>query len=43
MEVFCDKVQLLNYLRTTDVEVSLSFNFGPEPEVIRKAFDNSRK
>jgi GxxExxY protein len=35
--------QLLNYLRATDVEVGLLFNFGPRPEFRRLAFDNSRK
>ncbi len=38
-----NEAQLLNYLRATDVEVGLLFNFGPEPKVKRKAFDNSRK
>jgi GxxExxY protein len=35
--------QLLNYLRATDIEVGLLFNFGPRPEFRRLAFDNSRK
>src|SRR5438270_4394576 len=35
--------QLLNYLRATDVEVGLLFNFGPRPQFRRLAFDNSRK
>jgi GxxExxY protein len=35
--------QLLNYLKATDVEVGLLLNFGPKPEVRRKAFNNSRK
>jgi len=35
--------QLLNYLKATDIEVGLLLNFGPEPEISRKIFDNSRK
>jgi GxxExxY protein len=35
--------QLLNYLKATPYEVGLLFNFGPQPEIKRKAFDNSRK
>ena len=38
-----NEAQLLNYLRATDIEVGLLFNFGPEPEIKRKAFDNRRK
>ncbi len=37
------EAQLLNYLKATHVEVGLLLNFGPKPEVRRKAFDNSRK
>ena len=37
------EAQLLNYLRATDVEVGLLFNFGVKPEFRRLAFDNSRK
>jgi len=37
------EAQLLNYLKATDIEVGLLLNFGPQPEVKRKAFDNSRK
>ena len=37
------EAQLLNYLKATEVEVGLLFNFGPEPKVIRKAYDNSKK
>lgn len=35
--------QLLNYLKATQIEVGLLLNFGPKPEVKRKAFDNIRK
>jgi GxxExxY protein len=37
------EAQLLNYLKATQIEVGLLLNFGPKPEVKRKAFDNSRK
>jgi len=37
------EAQLLNYLKATPYEVGLLLNFGPQPEVRRKAFDNSRK
>ena len=37
------EAQLLNYLKATDVEVGLILNFGPEPEIKRKVFDNVRK
>ncbi|MCU0572465.1 MAG: GxxExxY protein [Syntrophobacteraceae bacterium] len=35
--------QLLNYLKATEYEVGLLLNFGPKPQVVRKAFDNNRK
>lgn len=35
--------QLLNYLRATNIEVGLLFNFGPRPQFRRLAFDNERK
>jgi GxxExxY protein len=34
---------LLNYLKATSHEVGLLLNFGPKPEIKRKAFDNVRK
>jgi len=37
------EAQLLNYLKATDIEVGLLLNFGPEPQVKRKVFSNSRK
>ena len=38
-----NEAQLLNYLKATDIEVGLLMNFGPKPEIKRKAFDNLRK
>jgi GxxExxY protein len=35
--------QILNYLKGTNVEVGLLFNFGVKPEFKRKVFNNSRK
>lgn len=35
--------QLLNYLRATDIEVGLLFNFGPNAQFRRYAFENDRK
>ena len=35
--------QLLNYLRATPYEVGLLLNFGPKPDIRRKAIDNDRK
>jgi GxxExxY protein len=35
--------QLLNYLRATDIEVGLLFNFGRKPEFRRLVFENKRK
>ena len=37
------EAQLLNYLRATEIEVGLLFNFGIKPDFKRLAFDNSRK
>ena len=37
------EAQLLNYLKATSIEVGLLLNYGPKPEIKRKAFDNSRK
>lgn len=37
------EAQLLNYLRATEIEVGLLFNFGVKPEFKRLAFDNIRK
>ncbi|MBC8440395.1 MAG: GxxExxY protein [Deltaproteobacteria bacterium] len=35
-----NEAQLLNYLKATQAEVGLLLNFGPEPQIKRKAFDN---
>jgi GxxExxY protein len=37
------EAQLLNYLRSTVIEVGLLLNFGPRPQVRRFAFENERK
>lgn len=37
------EAQLLNYLRATEIEVGLLFNFGLKPQFKRLAFDNRRK
>jgi GxxExxY protein len=38
-----DEKQLINYLKATDLEVGLLFNFGPEPKLQRIVFSNHRK
>ena len=38
-----NEVQLLNYLRATDIEVGLLFNFGEKPALKRLIFENKRK
>jgi GxxExxY protein len=35
--------QLLNYLRATEIEFGILFNFGPKAEFKRYIFDNSKK
>ena len=37
------EAQLLNYLRSTSLEVGLLLNFGPRPQVRRFVFQNERK
>lgn len=37
------EAKLLNYLRATDKEVGLLFNFGPKPSFRRFILDNARK
>ena len=36
-------VQLINYLKATNMEVGLLLNFGKKPEIRRKIFDNALK
>lgn len=38
-----NEAQLLNYLKATEMEVGLLFNFGKEPEFKRKIFTNDMK
>ena len=35
--------QLINYLKATNIEVGLLFNFGKDPQFKRKVFSNERK
>ena len=35
--------QLINYLRATDMEVGMLFNFGPTSQFKRLVLDNDRK
>jgi GxxExxY protein len=35
--------QVLNYLKATNIEVALLFNFGPRPEVRRLVLENELK
>lgn len=37
------EAQLTNYLRATEIEVGLLFNFGKKPEFKRKYFSNEKK
>lgn len=37
------EAQVLNYLKTSEYEVALLLNFGPEPFVKRLSYDNERK
>lgn len=38
-----DECQLVNYLKATEKEVGILFNFGKKPEFRRKYFDNMKK
>ena len=42
-ETICEEHenQLINYLKATEIEVGLLFNFGKKPEIKRKAFSNT--
>jgi GxxExxY protein len=45
VETLCEahECQLQNYLRATNMEVGLLFNFGEKPEHKRKIFMNKKK
>ena len=37
------EAQVLNYLRSTTLELGLILNFGPQPQIRRLVLDNNRK
>jgi len=37
------EAQVINYLRSTTIELGLILNFGPQPQIRRLVLDNSRK
>lgn len=37
------ELQLINYLKATEIEVGLLLNFGKKPEIKRKIFTNDKK
>lgn len=37
------ELQLINYLKATEIEVGLLLNFGKKPEFKRKIFTNDKK
>ncbi len=37
------EAQLINYLKATNIEVGLLFNFGNKPQFLRRVFGNERK
>lgn len=45
VEILCEQheLQLINYLKATDVEFGLLLNFGKRPEIRRKIFSNNLK
>jgi GxxExxY protein len=45
VEILCERheLQLINYLKATDIEIGLLLNFGKKPEVRRKIFSNNLK
>lgn len=44
-ESICDEhiIQLMNYLKATDIEIGFVLNFGKEPQFSRKVFENKYK
>jgi GxxExxY protein len=38
-----NELQLINYLKATDIEIGLLLNFGKKPEIRRKIFTNENK
>jgi hypothetical protein len=43
LEKVYERAMLINYLKSTDIEVGLLLNFGKKPEIKRKIFTNDRK
>jgi GxxExxY protein len=37
------ELQLINYLKATEIEIGLLLNFGKKPEIRRKIFTNDNK
>ena len=37
------EAQLINYLKATQIEVGLLFNFGPKPQFKRKVFETAQR
>jgi GxxExxY protein len=37
------QLQLINYLKATEIEIGLLLNFGKKPEIRRKIFTNEKK
>ena len=42
-KVYENKAQLINYLKATNKQVGLLFNFGKKPDFNRAIFSNDRK
>jgi len=41
--IHAHEAQVINYLRSTMLELGLILNFGPQPQIRRLVLDNSRK